>query len=282
MMNADAAPDTFTVACIQNCAGDDLDANVADATDLARRAAGSGAQLVCFPENFTCLEPRDELYWRRGYPESSHPALAHFGALARELGVHLALGSLSIKLDDGRVANRSYVIAADGSVRCTYDKIHLFDVRLKNGELYKESNVVAPGDAARICTLPWGNLGLSICYDVRFPHLYRLLAQHGADFIAIPAAFTYTTGLAHWHILVRARAIETGCYIFAAGQSGTRAWGRRTFGHSLIVDPWGEVLADGGDSPGFILARIDPAKVGEARRMIPALEHDRPIASPRR
>lgn len=267
----------FKVACIQNCAEDNLQRNIDEAIDYCRAAAAAGAALICLPENFTCLEERDDLYLARGYDEASHPALPAFKALARDLSVHLLLGSLTIRNHEKRVANRSYVIDLEGRVLSAYDKIHLFDVRLRNGEYYRESNVVAPGSTARCVPLPWGKLGLSICYDVRFPHLYRNLAAAGADFLAVPAAFTYTTGLAHWHVLIRARAIENGCYVFAPGQCGTRRWGRRTFGHSLIVDPWGEVLADGGEDPGFILADVDPGRVTEARAMIPSLQHDRPI-----
>lgn len=268
---------TFKVACVQNCAEDDLARNLADAAALCREAAQAGANLICLPENFSCLEERDELYVSRGHTEDSHPALPMFAALARELGVHLALGSLTIRTSADKVANRSYIFSPTGERLVQYDKIHLFDVRLRNGEYYRESRAVEPGDRAALVDLPWGKLGLSICYDVRFPHLYRGLAQAGADFLAVPAAFTHTTGLAHWHVLLRARAIENGCYVFAAGQCGTRRWGRRTFGHSLIVDPWGEVLADGGTEPGFVIAEVDPAKVSDARAMIPALEHDRVI-----
>ncbi len=271
---------SFKVACVQNCAEDDVLANLGFATQLSREAAAAGAQLICLPENFACLEENDALYASRGYDARSHPALPHFSALARELGVFFALGSLTIKLGETKVANRSYLLAPDGQVRSEYDKVHLFDVRLRNGEYYRESNAVVAGDCARVAELPWGRLGLTICYDVRFPHLYRMLAKAGADFLAIPAAFTHTTGLAHWHVLVRARAIETGCFVFAAGQCGTRRWGRRTFGHSLIVDPWGEVLADGGTEPGFVIAEIATGKVAEARAMIPALQHDREIFRP--
>jgi deaminated glutathione amidase len=267
----------FKVACVQNCASDDIAENIAVASQLIQDAVTAGAELVCLPENFTCLEERDDLYLSRGYDAQSHPALAHFQQLARTLGVHLSLGSLTIKKSVELVANRGYVISPKGEVLGEYDKIHLFDVRLKNGELYKESNVVAPGDRAVLSDLPWGRLGLSICYDLRFPHLYRMLAQAGAQFIAIPAAFTHTTGIAHWHTLIRARAIETGCFVFAAAQCGTRRWGRRTFGHSLIVDPWGEVLADAGTEPGYITADIAPDRVAEVRAMIPSLEHDRAI-----
>lgn len=272
--------DTFKVACVQNCAEDDVAANIEQAMSLCRSAADAGAKLICLPENFSCLEERDDLYLSRGYTELEHPALPAFTALARELGVHCALGSLTIKVSETRVANRSFLIAPTGDVLTRYDKIHLFDVRLRNGEYYRESKSVAPGECARLARLPWGNLGLTICYDVRFPYLYRALASAGADFLAIPAAFTHTTGMAHWHVLVRARAIETGCFVFAAGQCGTRRWGRRTYGHSLIVDPWGEVLADGGTDPGYILAEVQTARVGEARAMIPALQHTRDIGLP--
>ena len=271
---------SFKVACIQNCAEDEVLTNIAFASKLSREAAAAGASLICLPENFACLEATDDRYASRGYDAAHHPALPVFAALSRELGVFFALGSLTIKISDTRVANRSFLIAPDGAVLAEYDKVHLFDVRLRNGEYYRESNTVVAGDCARVVDLPWGRLGLSICYDVRFPHLYRMLAKAGADFLAIPAAFTYTTGLAHWHVLLRARAIETGCFVFAAGQCGIRRWGRRTFGHSLIVDPWGEVLADGGTEPGFVLADIATAKVAEARGMIPALQHDRDLSPP--
>jgi predicted amidohydrolase len=267
----------FTVACVQNCAEDDVGANLEAAARLVREAAAAGARLICLPENFSCLEAHDDLYATRGYREDDHPALVALPALARELGVHLALGSLTVRLDNGRVHNRSYLVDDAGEVRATYNKVHLFDVQLRGGEMYRESATVEPGTGCTLVDLPWGRLGMSICYDLRFPHLYRRLAQQGADFLAIPAAFTATTGEAHWHVLVRARAIENGCYVFAAGQCGRRRWGRRTYGHSLIVDPWGTVLADAGTEPGIVLAEVDPAKVAEARGMIPSLLHDRPL-----
>lgn len=269
----------FTVACVQNCADDDLERNIATAAGLVREAAAAGASLICLPENFACLERSDHLYLERGFAENEHPALPTFAALALELGVYLDLGSLTIKSGPDKVSNRTFVIGPDGQILGRYDKIHLFDVALKNGESYRESATVRPGECACLVELPWGRLGLSICYDVRFPQLYRRLGQAGADFLAIPAAFTATTGEAHWHVLVRARAIENGCFVFAAGQCGRRPWGRRTYGHSLIVDPWGRVLADGGDDVGIILATIDPALVKDARGMIPSLGHDRTIRS---
>ena len=270
----------FKVACVQNSAIDDVAHNIRDASELVRQAVGEGAEFVCLPEYFTCLEKTDTGYIERGFAEGEHPGLAHFAALAAELKTWLLLGSLAVKVSEDKVSNRSYLLNADGEVVQTYNKVHLFDVSLKRGESYKESNTVAAGDSAKVADLPWGRLGFSVCYDVRFPQLYRQLAHAGADFISIPAAFTATTGAAHWHILVRARAIETGCYVFAPNQFGQRPWGRRTYGHSLIVDPWGEVLADGGEERGFSIAEIDTDKVREARRMIPALTHDRAIAAP--
>ena len=194
----------------------------------------------------------------------------------RPLGIRWAilLGSIAVKLDNGKVHNRSYLLNGSGETAATYNKIHLFDVELKAGESYRESATVEPGTQAVVANTPWGGLGLTVCYDVRFGYLYRELAQAGADFLTVPAVFTRTTGRAHWHVLLRARAIETGCYVFAPGQCGVRPWGRATYGHSLIVDPWGKVLADGGEGPGFVTAQIDPARVAKARGMIPSLNHD--------
>jgi predicted amidohydrolase len=268
---------TFVVACIQNSAIDDVPFNIAHLSSLVRQAADEGATLICLPEYCACLEKTDILYLERGHAEQDHPALSTFRELAVGLNVWILIGSLAIKISDSKVSNRSYLVDTTGAIVQTYDKIHLFDVALKRGERYAESNTVMPGDEARIADLPWGRLGFSVCYDIRFPQLYRALAQSGAEMLTIPAAFTATTGKAHWHVLVRARAIETGCFVFAPGQCGKRPWGRRTYGHSLIVDPWGEILADGGEEPGLIVAEINLDKVAEARQMIPALTHDRPI-----
>ncbi|MBK8959810.1 MAG: carbon-nitrogen hydrolase family protein [Proteobacteria bacterium] len=270
----------FKVACVQNCATNDMAANLATVERLVRAGHSQGAALVCLPEFFCNLEPADGSYYDNGYDLDAHPALAAMRELGRELGLWLLLGSMPVKADARKVHNRSLVLNPKGELVASYNKIHLFDVAIKDGQSYKESNGVAAGGEAVIAPLPWGGLGLTICYDVRFPHLYRRLAQHGASFVSIPAAFTAKTGAAHWHTLVRARAIETGCYVFAPGQCGTRPWGRATYGHSLIVDPWGTVLADGGDEEGVIVAEVDPARVAEVRRMIPALEHDRDIVGP--
>lgn len=270
----------FKVACVQNCATNDLAANLATVEQLVRDAHKKGAALVCMPEFFCNLEPADGSYYDNGFDADDHPALAAMRTVGRELGLWLLLGSMPVKAAGRKVYNRSIVLDPRGTVIASYDKIHLFDVAIKDGQSYKESNGVAAGNEAVIAALPWGGLGLTICYDVRFPYLYRQLAQHGASFLSIPAAFTAKTGAAHWHTLVRARAIETGCYVFAPGQCGTRPWGRATYGHSLIVDPWGTVLADAGEEEGVIVAEVDPARVAEVRRMIPALSHDRNIVGP--
>lgn len=267
----------FTAACVQNCATNDLVATLDRAVELTRAARSAGADFIALPEFFCNLESSEGNYYDNGFSADDHPALARMRALAPELGCWLLLGSIPIRGPERKVYNRSFLLSAAGDVVTTYDKVHLFDVAIKDGQNYRESNSVAAGDRARVADLPWGRLGLTICYDVRFPHLYRGLAHAGAEFISIPAAFTAKTGAAHWHTLVRARAIETGCYVFAPGQCGTRPWGRATYGHSLIVDPWGTVLADGGDDEGFVLAEIDPARVAEVRRMIPSLTHDRPL-----
>ena len=275
MATAMSTHQAFQVACIQNCAGADITENIADAVELVCAAQAAGARMVCLPEFFVYLDADDSRMLANAVPEHAHPAILRFQDLARELGIWILLGSLPIKISAHKVNNRAYLIADDGQIIARYDKIHLFDVNLKSGENYRESETVVAGNQAVVAPTPWGLLGLSICYDLRFPYLYRTLAQAGADFLAIPAAFTQTTGAAHWHVLLRARAIETGCYVFAPCQCGVHPGNRKTYGHSLIVDPWGKVLADGGTAPGFVMAEIDPDKVREARAMIPALQHDR-------
>jgi predicted amidohydrolase len=265
----------FTVACVQNCASDDRDATVVASEMLVREAAGR-AQLVCLPEFFSCLALRERRLITDPHPENAHPVLERFLALAASLETWLLLGSLAVKARDG-IKNRSYLIDARGGIAARYDKVHLFDVDLKDGERYRESDTFAAGGSAVTAATPWGRMGLSVCYDLRFPQLYRRLAQAGAEFLTVPAAFTRTTGQVHWHVLLRARAIENGSYVFAPSQCGQHGEGE-TYGHSLIVDPWGEVLADGGEDPGVIFAEVDTARVAEARRMIPSLRHDRPFA----
>jgi predicted amidohydrolase len=271
---------TVTVACVQNCAGPEIGPSLEEATALVRAARAQGAELICLPEYFSCLKTSDDQFVIGALSEAEHPALPHFRELARELGAWLLLGSLAIKAGPGKVTNRSYLVDAAGEIAARYDKLHLFDVDLADGERYRESAAVAPGSQAVVAPTPWATLGLSICYDLRFPYLYRALAQAGAQILTVPAAFARTTGQAHWHVLLRARAIETGCYVLAPCQCGTHGGGRPTYGHSLIVDPWGRVLADGGDETGIITATLDLAEVAKAQTMIPALQHDRVIAGP--
>ncbi len=256
-------------------------ANLAEAESLARRAADRGASLICLPEFFSCLDFRDGAFDVGARAEDEHPALPLFRGLARELGVWIQMGSLAVRSPDGKIRNRAYAIDDTGGIAAVYDKIHLFDVDLAGGESYRESETVEPGGSAVAVGTPWGVLGLSVCYDLRFAHLYRALAHAGARFLTVPAAFTRTTGQAHWHVLLRARAIETGCYVLAACQCGAHGEAE-SYGHSLIVDPWGRILAEGGEEPGVVVADVDPAGVAEARRMIPALTHDRTFSAPDR
>lgn len=267
----------FVAACIQVNATNDLDTNIATASAMVREAREKGAHMVFMPENVAMMEWGRQNIVAKAFAEDSHPALAAFRSLALELGIWLHCGTLHVRVPDGKVANRTYVLDPDGNVAAKYDKIHMFDVDLGNGESYRESATFEPGLEAVVVDLPWGVLGLSICYDIRFPYLYRALAKAGADFLTIPAAFTKVTGEAHWHVLQRARAIETGCYVISPAQTGTHVNDRKTFGHAMIVDPWGEVLADAGEAPGIILAEIDPARVGEVRGKVPSLTHDRPF-----
>jgi predicted amidohydrolase len=273
---------TLRVGLVQVNAGDDLAANVAAACALIRRAKAEGAEFVLTPENVSMLGARGRDIYERAAPEDSHPALAAFRELAAELGIWLLAGSLSVRVpeDATRVANRSLLIRPDGSLAARYDKIHMFDVDLANSESYKESKGYRPGDAAVLAETPWGKIGLTVCYDLRFPHLYRALAQAGARILTIPAAFTKVTGEAHWHVLMRARAIETGCFVLAPAQCGTHAGNRKTYGHSLVVAPWGEVLADGGEGVGVTMCDLDLALIDKARGMVPSLTHDRPYAPP--
>ncbi len=271
----------FTAACLQFNSGRDIAPNIAAAAELARRARDRGADLIMTPEVSDMMEPRRRLRQEKAQTEESHPMLAACRDLARETGAWLLLGSIVVRVgDEERLRNRSILIAPDGTIAQRYDKIHMFDVALPGGESYRESAAFRPGEAAALAPLPWGVLGMTVCYDLRFPQLYRGLAQAGADFLSIPSAFTVPTGRAHWHVLLRARAIETGCFVFAPAQWGEHAEGRRTFGHALIVAPWGEILAEAEEGVGFITATIDPAKVAEARRAVPSLSHDRPFAVP--
>src|SRR6185312_5740909 len=262
-----AVSGVFTAGCIQLSSAREPAPNIAAAGELIRRARDAGARLIMTPEVSDMMEPKRPLRLEKARREADHPMLAAFRDLARETGAWLLLGSAVVRREDGddRLANRSFLIAPDGRVAQRYDKIHMFDVELAGGESYRESNAFRPGEAAALAALPWGVLGMTVCYDLRFPQLYRALAQAGADFISVPSSFTVPTGRAHWHVLLRARAIETGCFVFAPAQTGEHAEGRKTYGHSLIVDPWGEVLADAGEDVGFVTAGIDPARIAEVR-----------------
>jgi predicted amidohydrolase len=268
----------FNLACIQITADDDIAGNITHTTRIIRAAKAAGAEMVATPENTAIMAARGETTVAAAAPEDEHPVLRAYRALAEETGLWILLGSIGVHLpDERRIANRSLLITPRGAIAARYDKIHMFDVDLGTGERYEESHRYRPGSEARLIPLPWGMLGMTVCYDLRFPQLYRALAKGGAQFLSIPSAFTRPTGAAHWHVLMRARAIETGCFVFAPAQCGVHPGERKTYGHSLIVDPWGEVLADGGEEPGFIIAEIDTARVAEARRRIPSLCHDRPF-----
>ncbi|NBB83838.1 MAG: carbon-nitrogen hydrolase family protein [Alphaproteobacteria bacterium] len=277
-----------TTACVQVTAGTDMDANLAAAADGIRRAADAGAGLITTPECVSMMIVGRERVLAAARPEGDHPAIGTFAELARETGAAILAGSLSIRRDDGRAANRSYLFGADGAILARYDKIHMFDVDLPGGERYRESSTYAPGAATVIAETPIRGaagpvetaIGLTICYDLRFPHLFRDLAKAGAQVITVPSAFAVPTGRAHWEVLLRARAIETGCFVVAAAQTGTHDRGRQTWGHSLVVAPWGEVLADGGTAPGVVTATVDLDRVDAARAAVPALGHDRPYAAP--
>ncbi|QPC43050.1 carbon-nitrogen hydrolase family protein [Kaustia mangrovi] len=266
----------FTVACAQMRSGQDPAANIAAADVLIREAAGRGADIVMTPEMTSLMVTGRRALFEAIHPQGEDPALAAFKALADELSVWLLAGSLAVRVSETQAANRSVLISPEGRVVATYDKIHMFDVDLDNGESYRESRTYLAGDRGVLAALPWGRLGMTVCYDVRFPHLYRALAQAGADFLSVPAAFTRQTGEAHWHVLLRARAIETGAFVFAPAQGGVHDNGRATYGHSLVVSPWGEILAEAdGEEPGVILAEIDTAEIARARQRVPSLSHGR-------
>jgi predicted amidohydrolase len=261
-------------------AGPEVEPNLKAAATLIREAAAGGAKFIFTPENTSIIEPDRALALAKSFTQDEHPGLPHFSKLAKELGVWLLIGSMPIRVEPERLANRSFLIDDQGRVITHYDKIHLFDVDLPNGEVYRESERIRPGSQAVLAPTPWGALGMTVCYDLRFPQLYRDLAHAGAAMTSIPAAFTVPTGEAHWHVLLRARAIETGTFVFAPAQCGTHAGGRRTYGHSLIVAPWGEILAEAGDRPGTIATVVDFSQVAAARSMIPSLRHDRDYARP--
>jgi predicted amidohydrolase len=279
-------PLTFTAGLVQMRSGLTPQANLDTAVRLIKEAKDAGADYVLTPEMTNIMEVKRERLFATIVAEESDASLAAFRELARKLGIFVHVGSLAIKLLADKAANRSFLIDRQGEIVARYDKIHMFDVDLTNGESYRESRSYRAGEIAVVVDLPWGRLGLTVCYDLRFPALYRALAEAGSSFLAIPSAFTRQTGEAHWHVLLRARAIENGSFVLAAAQGGKHENGRETYGHSLVVDPWGRILAEGGTEPGVVLASIDPAEVAAARAKIPSLQHGRrfeiiePMAEP--
>lgn len=267
---------TFKAACIQLNSDNQMRRNIASAEKWLRQAQREGAALVALPENAVMMAKDKEEAKAYAFSESEHPALQAFRKLAEELKLWILVGSLGIKIKDNeKYFNRSYLISDHGEIAAKYDKIHLFDVALTNGEQHKESSRIEPGKEAVVAKTPFAALGLTICYDLRFPQLFRSLAKKGAECITVPAAFTEYTGQAHWEVLLRARAIENGCYILAPAMTGTHPANRQTHGHSMIIDPWGKVLADAGKEEGVIVAEIDTDYVKEIRASLPSLTHDR-------
>src|SRR5450432_1636273 len=266
---------TFTAAMVQMRTSLLPGPSLEQGTKLIREAAAQGADYVQTPEVSNLIQKNRKGLFELLAPEQEDLSLKAYRELARELKIHLHIGSLALRATPERAVNRSFLIGPDGVVIGSYDKIHMFDIDLPGGESYRESANYQPGETAVISDLPWGRIGLTICYDVRFPALYRALAESGAAFLTVPSAFTRKTGEAHWHTLLRARAIETGCFVFAAAQAGLHENKRETFGHSLIIAPWGEILAEGGVEPGVFLAKIDPSRVETARKAVPSLQHGR-------
>ena len=278
---------TFKAGLIQLRSGLAPAANTDATVKLIGEARSAGCQYVLTPEMTNVMAAKREQMFGVVVEEDADTSLATLREVARNLGIYVHIGSLAIKLSKERAANRSFLIDPKGEIVARYDKIHMFDVDLGGGESYRESNSYRPGEGAVLADLPWGRMGLTVCYDLRFPALYRALAEAGATMLTIPSAFTRKTGEAgHWHVLLRARAIENGCFVFAAAQGGKHENGRETYGHSLIVDPWGRILAEGDSEPGVVMAEIDPSEVAKARGRIPSLEHGRrfevfePMAEP--
>ena len=276
----------FRAGLIQMRSGRTPQNNLDAAVRMIGEAKAGGADYVQTPEMTNIMELSREKLFDAILEEDKDVCLAAFRDLARRLSIVLHVGSLAIKVSPEKAANRSYLIDPKGNITARYDKIHMFDVDLAGGESYRESRSYRPGESAVVADLPWARFGLTICYDLRFPSLYRALAEAGASVLTIPSAFTRQTGEAHWHVLVRTRAIENGSFVLAAAQGGKHENGRETFGHSLIVDPWGRILAEGGTEPGVVMADIDPAEIAAARAKVPSLQHGRrfdivePMAEP--
>ena len=276
----------FKAAMIQMRSGLTPSANIDAAARMIGEAKSAGADYVQTPEMTNVLAANRTQLFSVAVAEEADASLAILRELARKLGIYIHIGSLAIKISPDRAANRGFLIDPKGEIAARYDKIHMFDVDLEGGESYRESRTYSPGEQAVLADLPWGRLGITICYDLRFPALYRALAEAGATMLTVPSAFTVPTGEAHWHVLNRARAIENGSFLFAAAQCGKHESKRETYGHSLIVDPWGCILAEGGAEPGVVMAEIDLGEVAKARGRIPSLQHGRrfeivePLAEP--
>ncbi len=267
--------DVLRTACIQMTSGANMEKNFDSAAALIRAAAASGAKFIATPENSDSMQSCGREKLSQAFYQEDHPGIPFYAALAKDLDVTLLIGSMAVKASNEKILNRSFLFNANGCVQATYDKIHLFEVQLETGEAHREADIYDGGSAAVVSALGQGfHLGMSICYDVRFAYLYRDLAKVGANILCVPAAFTVPTGRAHWETLLRARAIETGCYVIAPGQVGTHDGGRQTYGHSLIISPWGDVLEDAGEDIGFVVADLDLGAVATARGAIAALDHD--------
>jgi predicted amidohydrolase len=269
------------VALVQMRSGTDPVANLELVTGLIRDAAKAGTQLIATPETTLLVQKDAAEAFKLLHSQDDEPAISAFSALAKELSIDLLIGSIAVKTSERRAANRSFLFGPSGELKATYDKAHMFDVGLGPGETYNESDNYRPGNRVVVTSSAGVKLGLSICYDLRFAYLYRQLARAGAQILTVPAAFTRPTGRAHWSVLLRARAIETGSYVIAPAQGGLHADGRRTWGHTAIIGPWGEIVATlDHDEPGILTATLDMQKVEQARRRIPALEHDRNLEGP--
>ena len=270
----------FRAACLQLNAGNDLEANLSTLQVMLRQAAQQGAHFALTPEYALMLDGSGRAMRERALDADGGAPLRELKTLARELGIWVLIGSLTVRIDENRMANRSILLSSEGRVVATYDKIHMFDATLPDGKTIRESSAYLPGEHAVIADTPWGKIGLTVCYDLRFPGLFRALAQAGASFISVPSSFQRQTGRDHWHALTRARAIENGCFILAPAMCGDHPGNRQTYGHSMIVDPWGTVIAEAGEETGIVYADIDPDRVAAVRSMLPSLQHDRPYSAP--
>jgi predicted amidohydrolase len=272
--------ESVRIACLQMNSGSEFTTNLTTFSAMARKAAERGAEFILSPEYFLMMDGSGRVMREAALDEQGEPAISALTALAREIQVWLLAGSITLKSGEGRMCNRSLLISAGGDVVAAYDKIHMFDATLPDGKVIRESSAYRPGERAVLAQTPWGTLGMTVCYDLRFPGLYRALAQAGAILITVPSSFQRQTGRAHWHALLRARAIENECFVLAPAMCGDHAGDRQSYGHSLVVDPWGEVVAEGGESPEIVYAEIDTRRAARIRGMIPSLDHDRPFVPP--